>query len=315
MVEVVNKKILAEGIAQYDLMPVERNSLPMCSAGAHIDVYLPNGIIRQYSLCEIRPEADKYVIAVLLDPKSRGGSRWMHEELSIGAQLRISEPKNLFPLNMNAKKFIFLAGGIGITPILAMAYAVESIGGVFELHYCARSKKKMAFHDRIAQSAFKGKAHFYWDDEKNTRALQLNELLSHPSPDVHLYVCGPKGFIDAAVLAAAEMKWSKKNVHFEHFSNAAVNSENGGVFSVRLASSGKCISVGSKETIAAALRREGVTVPLSCEQGVCGTCLIPVISGVPDHRDLYLSDNEKARNDKITVCCSRSLSAELVLDL
>ena len=314
-VRVARKAAEAVDICTYELVDVNGASLPAFSAGSHIDVHLPNGFTRQYSLCNDPTESHRYLIGVLRDPTSRGGSQAMHELVDVGQTLRISAPKNHFPLAHEAKRSVLLAGGIGVTPILCMAERLAISGGDFEMHYCTRSRDRAAFHDRIAASAFADKVRFHFDDGGAAQKLDIPALLDAPQAGVHVYVCGPKGFMDAVLGTARSRGWPEAQLHYEFFSAEVVKSEADGSFQVRLASSGRIVVVPKDQTVVQALAQAGVEVQTSCEQGVCGTCLTRVLEGEPDHRDMYLTPEEQAKNDQFTPCCSRSKSAVLVLDL
>ena len=259
-VRVLRRKAEAEGIASFELARADGGPLPAFSAGSHIDVHVPGGLTRQYSLCNDALTHNTYRIAVLRDAKSRGGSQAMHDRVREGDLLTISEPRNHFPL-VHAVRTLLFAGGIGITPLLCMAHRLASVGSEFELHYSSRSKERTAFMDEIAASAFAARVHYHFDDgpEQDTSA-------------------------DRA-------------------------------FDVKLASSGQVIRVAPHQTVVRALAAHGVEVLTSCEQGVCGTCITRVLEGECDHRDLYFTDEEKAKHDQFTPCCSRAKGAVLVLDL
>ncbi|MGN6651119.1 PDR/VanB family oxidoreductase [Trinickia sp.] len=312
-VNIARKFAVATDICAFELVRADGAALPSFSAGAHIDVMLRDGLVRQYSLCNTPSESHCYRIAVLRDAHSRGGSIAMHA-LKEGGLLHISEPKNHFPLHTQARHSLLLAGGIGVTPILSMAAALDHAGASFEMHYCSRSAARMAFRDRLTESRFAERVHLYFDDAQDGGRLQLDALLAQAQPDTHLYVCGPSGFIAAAMDAAKAAGWNDANVHREFFSGAPVQ-ESGGAFQVKLSSTGRVIDVAPDLTVVAALAQAGVEIPTSCEQGVCGTCLTRVLSGEPDHRDVYLMDEEKAANNQFLPCCSRSKSPMLVLDL
>ncbi|HWW69721.1 MAG TPA: PDR/VanB family oxidoreductase [Duganella sp.] len=304
----------AEDICSYELVSADGSPLPAFSAGSHIDVHVGPGLVRQYSLCNPPHETHRYLIGVLRDPASRGGSQGMHENIHSGATLAISAPKNHFPL-VEAKRSLLLAGGIGVTPILAMAEALSAQGAAFELHYCARSPERAAFRDRIAGSAFAAQAHFHYDSGAPEQRLDLAALLAGLDRGTHIYFCGPGGFIDHVKATAAAQNWPEAQLHLEYFGAAAVDTGGDKAFEVKLASSGASYTVPAGVTVMQVLRDAGVFVAASCEQGVCGTCLTRVLEGVPDHRDLYLTEEEQAANDQFTPCCSRSKSATLVLDL
>jgi len=314
-VRVARKAAEAVDICTYELVDVTGGALPAFSAGSHIDVHLPNGLTRQYSLCNDPAESHRYLIGVLRDPASRGGSQAMHELVDVGQTLRISAPKNHFPLAHEAKRSVLLAGGIGVTPILCMAERLAISGADFEMHYCTRSRERTAFHDRIAASAYADRVRFHFDDGEPAQKLDIAALLSTPQAGVHLYVCGPKGFMDAVLGIARSRGWPPAQLHYEFFSAEVVQSDSDDSFQVRLASSGRIVVVPKDQTVVQALAQAGVEVQTSCEQGVCGTCLTRVLEGEPDHRDMYLTPEEQAKNDQFTPCCSRAKSAVLVLDL
>jgi len=312
-VRVARKQVEAEGVCSFELAGVDGGHLPSFSAGSHIDVRIPGGITRQYSLCNDPSERHRYLIAVLNDANSRGGSRAMHELVQEGSVLEISAPRNHFALAEEAPRHLLLAGGIGVTPMLCMAERLSREGAAFAMHYCARSRERAAFLTRIEQSRFAGQVQFHFDDGDAAQKLNIDVLLASADADVHLYVCGPKGFMDAVLNAARRLEWSEDRLHYEFF--AADVDTSGDSFEVRLASSGKVVVVPQALSVAEALAEAGVEVPVSCGQGICGTCVVRVIEGEPDHRDLYLSPEEQAKNDQFTPCCSRSRSRTLVLDL
>jgi cytochrome P450/ferredoxin-NADP reductase len=287
--------------------------LPEFTAGAHIDVTVREGLTRQYSLCGDPADRSRYRIAVLREPVSRGGSIAIHDEMHEGKIVRVSAPKNHFALARDARRSLLLAAGIGITPILAMAQTLAREEADFELHYCTRSPERMAFHDRIRRSPFASRVSMYFSAAQR---LDVGALLAAaPRADTHLYVCGPKRFMDAVLAAARAQGWPESQLHYEFFAAEVIHSDSDTAFEVKLARSGRVIKVTRERTVLQALADAGVAVPSSCEQGVCGTCLTRVLQGVPDHRDLYLTPDERAANDQFTPCCSRAKSATLVLDL
>lgn len=314
-VKVAKKTMEAEAIASFELVDANNAPLPPFTAGSHIDVHLPAGLIRQYSLCNDAGETSRYRIAVLRDVNSRGGSVAMHDQVHEGSEIRISAPKNHFALEPTAARSLLLAGGIGVTPILAMARTLSQQGADFDMKYCSRSRARAAFHDEIRASGFAGRVGFYFDEGEGARRLDIGTALDQAGSAAHLYVCGPQGFIDVVVMAAKERGWTDKRIHYEYFGAAPVRSEDDGSFEVRLASSGKVYTVAKDKTVVQALAAHGVEIPVSCEQGVCGTCITKVCGGVPDHRDMYLTDAEHEANDQFTPCCSRSKTPLLVLDL
>lgn len=315
-VRVARKSDEATDICSLELVSKDGGALPGFSAGSHVDVHLPGGVVRQYSLCNDPAETHRYLIAVLRDPASRGGSVSVHDAVKEGDELLISAPKNHFALAHEAKKSLLLAGGIGVTPILCMAERLAVMGSDFEMHYAARSRDRMAFVDRIQGSAFADKVQLHFDDGAPEQRLDLSALLGTPQPGTHLYVCGPKGFMDAVLGTARGAGWGEAQLHWEFFAGGdATPHADDGSFEVQLASSGRVITIAPDKTVTQALAEAGVEILVSCEQGVCGTCLTRVLQGTPDHRDVYLTPEEQAANDQFTPCCSRAKSGRLVLDL
>lgn len=313
-VKVLRKKQEAEGIASFELVKPDGSALPGFGAGSHIDVQVPGGLTRQYSLCNDAAEQHRYRIAVLRDPGSRGGSTGMHDAVKEGDVLLISEPRNHFPL-VHAQRTLLFAGGIGVTPLLCMAQRLAQVGGEFDMHYCTRSPSRTAFRDEIAQADWAERVHFHFDDGAEAQKLQLEQVLAKPEPGTHLYVCGPTGFIDWVVKTAGRLGWGKDQVHLEYFGAAPQDTAGDRAFQVKIASSGATYEVAADQTVVQALQAHGIEILTSCEQGVCGTCITRVLQGECDHRDLYFTDEEKAKQDQFTPCCSRAKSEVLVLDL
>jgi vanillate O-demethylase ferredoxin subunit len=288
-VRVTRKRIEAEDVVSLELTPIEGQSLPAFSAGSHIDVLVRDGIVRQYSLCNDPAERHRYVIGVLRDPNSRGGSVAVHDEVVEGTILHISEPKNHFALKP-ARRSLLLAGGIGVTPILCMVEQLAKTGAEFEMHYCTRSLGRTAFHQRITESAFSDRVSFHFDDGPAPQRLNLHMLIGNPDPGTTLYVCGPGGFIDFVTRTAENLGWQNKQIIFERFGALKPSSASDVSFDVKVASSGKIVTVASGKTIVAVLAEHGVDVPVSCEQGVCGTCITRVLAGTHHHPYLYFRD-------------------------
>ncbi len=313
-VKVLRKVQEAQDIASFELASTDGSPLPPFSAGSHVDVQVPGGLTRQYSLSNDDKEQHRYRIAVLRDPKSRGGSVGMHDAVKEGDVLTISTPRNHFPM-VRAERTLLLAGGIGVTPILCMAQRLSAIGADFEMHYCTRSQDRTAFHAEITASPFADRVHFHFDDGDAAQKLDAAKLLAAPAPGTHVYICGPTGFIDYIVGTTTAQGWDKANVHLEYFGAAAQDTSNDGSFEVRIASTGKVYPIAKDQSVVQALAAHGIEILTSCEQGVCGTCLTRVLEGECDHRDLYLLDDEKEANDQFLPCCSRAKSPLLVLDL
>ena len=305
----------AQGIYAFELTSDNGGALPPFSAGSHIDVHLPGGLIRQYSLCNNPNESNRYRIAVLRDAEGRGGSKAIHDLVHEGDSLRISEPKNHFPLAHGAPNHLLLAGGIGITPILCMAERLSCSGETFNMHYCARSPKRTAFVSRIMSSELGKSVSIHFDDGEPEQKFDLSATLEQVSEGTHLYVCGPRGFMDAVLAEARKQGWPEERLHYEFFGAVVEQAVGDATFQVKLASSGLTVDVPPGCSVVQALAEKGVEVLTSCEQGVCGTCLTRVVEGRPDHRDSYLTDDEKAACDQFLPCCSRSKTPVLILDL
>lgn len=310
---VINVSQIAEGIRSFELS-AER--LPRFSSGSHIDVFLPGGLVRQYSICNDPQDQNKYVIAVQKETNGRGGSEYLYDHLQKGNEIYISAPKNNFPLTVDADRFTFVAGGIGVTPIMSMIATCLRNGDDFVLHYCTRSRKRTAFLNQLAPYMASGRVVLYFDEDGNRP--DFDELLKERAAREHIYYCGPPGFL--GIVDDATRKWPQGFVHFERFTadpekdSAAINATNES-FEVRLSSSQQTLIVAADETIVQALERNGVHVDVSCEEGYCGTCMTRYLEGNPDHRDSVL--DELNRKQYIMVCCSRSKSKNgpLILDL
>ncbi|HZF80972.1 MAG TPA: PDR/VanB family oxidoreductase [Rubrivivax sp.] len=314
-VRVASKQEEALDICTFELVCEDGLPLPAFAAGSHVDVHLPGGLVRQYSLCNQPSEHHRYLIGVLRDANSRGGSQTLHDRVRVGDVLTISAPKNHFALAHGAQHSLLLAGGIGVTPILCMAEWLAITGASFEMHYCTRSRERTAFASRIAASPFASRVAFHHDDGAEDQKLALDAVLAAPQGGVHVYVCGPKGFMDWVLGAARDHGWPAEQLHCEFFTADVLKADDDTPFDVQLASSGRVVLVPRDQTVVQALAAAGIEVATSCEQGICGTCLTRVLNGTPDHRDLYLTPEEQAANDQFTPCCSRSKSPLLVLDL
>ena len=313
---------IATDIVRLVLEPAPGQALPNFTAGSHIDVFLPGKageaeIIRQYSLANDPAESGRYVIGVLREPSSRGGSIAVHQ-LTAGSAVTISAPRNAFALNESASHTILCGGGIGITPLLAMAQRLLALKKSFELHYCVRSQDRAAFLDILKRPEFEGKFFLHCDDG-STEKLDAAGLFGKYANMVntHLYCCGPNGFMEFVLGTARGQKWTEDRLHVEYFgakpiiANAASSDE----FKVIAKKSGKEFMIKKGQSIVKTLIKGGIPIPVSCENGICGTCLTNVIEGRPDHQDSFQTDKEKATNKQMTVCCSGSLDPLLVLDV
>ncbi len=291
--------------------------LPEWAPGAHINLHLRKNLIRQYSLTGKGDNPHQYEICIAREKISRGGSAYVHDVLRPGQIVTISEPKNLFPL-VPAKKIILLAAGIGITPLYAMAEALEASGSSFILHYYIKSRSSAAFVRELSLPRLHGHCGFWYSSDGHSPRSHMPDELLMPEKDTHIYMCGPEGFMTQMTENALRQGWPLENIHTEAFRppEASQTIDDNGAFTVTLASSGEQFRVPADKTIAVVLLENGVDVPLSCEMGMCGACLTPVVSGSVDHRDTVQSDTEKsADQQQIALCCSRSHSGELVVAL
>ncbi|MCS2147556.1 PDR/VanB family oxidoreductase [Scandinavium manionii] len=284
-------------------------ALPAFSAGAHIDLHLTGDLIRPYSLCGDPQDRQHYQLGILKDGNSQGGSLAVHA-LREGDTITVSEPRNLFTLDESAGHSLLIGGGIGITPMLAMAAELHAAGRSFTLHYCARSRDQAAFVAQLESARYAGRVHLHFSDQQR---LNLDAVLSDVPPNTHVYVCGPTRLMDAVNDGAKRQGYAAENVHQECFS--AEVQTGGAAFDVVAATSGITVQVLEDQTIVEALAQAGLKVNVSCKQGICGSCLTDVLEGEPDHRDSYLTDEEKADGDQILLCCSRSKCGRLVIDL
>lgn len=316
-VRIARKQPEAQDICSLELV-AQQGELPAFSAGAHIDMVLPGPhgeLIRQYSLCNAPGETHRYQIAVLREPQSRGGSDRVHDGLAVGDILRISVPRNHFPLAAQAPHSLLLAGGIGITPLLAMAEQLSRQGAPFALHHATRTRARTPFLARIAAAPYAQQVTHHYSEGDRAQRLDIAATLAQAAAGSHVYVCGPQRFIDAVLATARSQGWPEDRLHSEYFSAAPIDTSGDGAFELEIASTGQLITVQPKQTALQALHAAGLDIASSCEEGVCGTCLTGVKSGTPDHRDHYLTTEEHQANDQFMPCCSRARSARLVLDL
>lgn len=298
----------AEGIRVYRLEPLPGESFPPFTAGAHIDVRLGNGISRSYSLLNAPHERNAYVIGVQKDPQSRGGSRFIHENWHAGDIVEIGDPRNNFPLDETARHTVLIAGGIGVTPMLSMIARLEALGKSWELHYASSARARCGFLWHLSEYHQAG---IVCDDDPGAQRLDMARVIANAPEDAHIYCCGPAG-----MLAGFQelMKTRPGFGHIEYFSAETELATEGG-YRLELAKSGKVIVVEEGETMLDALLGAGVDVGFACSEGICGSCRVGVVAGVPDHRDHFLTDEEKAANRAVMVCCSGAKTDCLVLDL
>ncbi len=304
---------IARDILMIELQAADQRPLPGASPGAHIDLHLPNGQIRQYSLTNADGAATQasYQIAVARDVNSRGGSTWIHDKLRTGTPLTISAPRNLFPLETSAQgKVLFIGAGIGITPIYAMVKAAQKNGLDWQLLACARSASRMAFQEEL-QALEPHKVHFHFDMEQGT-ALNLQALLGESTWRA-VYACGPAGLLDAIEQATAH--WPAGSVRMERFKAQAQDSSSNTAFQLVLAKTQKTVEVGVDESPLEALERIGIDHPYACREGLCGTCEVRVLEGQPDHKDNVLSEQERTSGQRFIPCISRCSGPQLVIEL
>ncbi len=304
----------APGVHSFELRPVQGKELPPFTAGAHIDLHLPNGMLRSYSLANSQDETHRYVVGVNKAVDSRGGSKYMHETLHVGDTFSISPPRNNFELVEDAPHVVFIAGGIGITPLWCMIQRLEKLRKSWSLYYCARSRLNAGFLRQLQglRENVHFDLHFNFDDESGGNFLDLNEVVKSAPPGSHLYCCGPIKMLEAFEKACEILP--SENVHVEYFSTSLAPAAAGGFF-VELARSGGSVFVSKGETILDALLDQGINIPYSCAEGICGSCEVKVLEGIPDHRDVVLSKAAHAANKSMMVCCSGCKSEKLVLDL
>lgn len=311
-VRVERRHEVAERVASFELVALDGAALPSFTAGAHVELEVEPGKTRCYSLYGDPADRARYRIAVLREEAGRGGSRAVHETLRTDAIVRIGPPRNAFALDELAPHSLLLAGGIGVTPLLSMAARLKALGCSFELHLCCRTRAAAPLLAEI-EAVAGPRARLHLDDGPADQRLDFTALAAGLPAGTHAYVCGPAGFMNAATGALATCL-PPAAIHTESFAPAGARSGDD-TFTVRLARSGLDVEVPAGVSLLDALAQAGVVPETSCEQGMCGVCLTRVLGGVPDHRDSYLSPQERQRGDLMTPCCSRSLSDLLVLDL
>ena len=307
---VTRNQTIADGIHLFEFRDPAGGPLPEFSAGAHIAIRTPSGLLRKYSLCNDPVERDRYQVAVKREVNGRGGSCNLIDNVMAGDELMVAAPVNDFKLPPRAQDFVFIAGGIGITPIMAMIRQVRAEGKRFRLFYCTRSPETTAFIDELSAPEFAGLVTIHHDRGDPNCSLDLKPILAERRNREHLYCCGPRPLME--VVRNMTDHWSSTAVHFEAFSEAETHKAGDKPFRVRLARSGKMVEVPVTETILEVLRENGLEVPSSCETGTCGTCRTKMLAGEADHRDLVLAEHE--RSEHIMICVSRAHSDEITID-
>lgn len=304
----------AQGIKSFELISASGTKLASYGAGAHIDLHLANGLVRSYSLTNPQGDSDRYVIAVSLDEASRGGSAFLHNNLKVGDVVSISPPRNNFALVEDAEHSILIAGGIGITPLWSMIQRLEELGRSWEIFYSTRTREMMAFREQIHALGKKSgrRIHLNFDHEPGGKLLDLEYIIAGAPADTHFYCCGPTLMLQAFERASKSLP--PQHVHVEYFT-AKEESATAGGFTVVLARTGRSFSVPPGKSILDTLLEADLEVEHSCLEGMCGTCEVSVIEGIPDHRDSVLTPEERSANKTMMICCSGSTTDRLVLDL
>ena len=315
----VNAKVVvvidvAKNTKSFVFEPVDKNTFPPFTPGAHINIYLPSGKVRSYSLVNPSYENNRYQIAVKLEINGRGGSKEMHENISVGTVLKISTPKNNFVLYENVQKYILISGGIGITPMISMAHKLTELDKHFEFHICAKEEAFIPFRYELQNWSFAPNVEIHIDKDSKS-SIELSKVLAKPDDNTLLYICGPSGFNNWVKQEGLNLGWKTDQIKEELFSMNHTGSTVTRSFEVILHNSGKTISVEKDATIIDALLMNNIKVDYTCLQGTCGTCITPVIEGAIDHRDAILSDAEKMSGNKMCLCVSRAKNDKIVLDL
>ena len=314
LLKVARIKDVALDIREIEFVSADTNLvLPEFEAGAHIEIKLKDDLYRSYSLANDCSETHRYVVAVHRSPDSKGGSSYIHQSLKEGDLIFSTPPRNNFPLDESTDHYVLIAGGIGITPILAMAYRLNALGKSWTVHYCARTREHAAYQDQLAELSEKSgnQVQYYFDYEPNGQSLNLAELAQNTAVESHFYCCGPKGMLNAFE-AATEHR--KETAHLEYFSAKEEAALDGG-YEIELAKSNLILKVPAGKSILDVVFEAGISVPSSCREGICGSCETAILCGEADHRDALLSDEEKESNQTMMICCSGAKSKKLVLDL
>ncbi|MEX3772746.1 2Fe-2S iron-sulfur cluster-binding protein [Pseudomonas sp. MYb118] len=315
MMKVKIERIVDEAldIRSFRLVRSDGQPLDTYEPGAHVDLTGPTGVTRQYSLCSPPQDRRAYLVAVKKEAQSRGGSAALHE-VQEGTELEMGAPRNLFRLDAEASEHVLCAAGIGVTPLLSMAYRLAETGQPWRLHYFARSPQYAAFSALLAET-FAGHVQFHYGVEPADMDAVLTQCLEQAGSAAHVYTCGPAPFMNKVVEVASRSRGDEA-IHLEHFqADPAANAGPSGGFEVELASSGVVLQVPANTSLVDVLQAHGCDIDTECREGICGTCVVEVLDGVPEHRDNCLSNKEKASNKQICACVSRALSARLVLDI
>jgi ferredoxin-NADP reductase len=321
----------SEGVLSFDLRPPGGGALAPFAAGAHIDLHLPNGLIRSYSLCNAPGRCSHYMVCVNRDAASRGGSAYLHEQVKVGEMLKIGMPRNNFPLVEDAAHTVLIAGGIGITPLWSMVQRLQELGRSWQLFYAVRARCRAAFVKELERCERRARREGaplaigpilqFNASEEGRKRLDIAAIVHDAPPDTHFYCCGPLSMLEA--FRAATVDLPPQQIHVEHFGHPGAGHPAGrhresapaaGGFVVDLAQSGCAVDVPLGTSILDAILDAGVRVPYACREGICGSCETRVLEGVPEHRDLVLSQAERDAGKVMMICCSGARTARLRLD-
>jgi vanillate O-demethylase ferredoxin subunit len=311
---VADKAIEAHNMVSFELVDPDGVELPAFSPGSHVDVTIPGGMVRQYSLCNSPSDRQRYRIGVWKDPNGRGGSRALHETVKVGDTLQVSLPRNRFRVPRNTQRALLLARGIGVTPILSIADYLKSQGIPFGLHYVFALMSPDSFRGTIDGANFSEDTKYYLEDSEQNRLLNAAEIFAEQPEDTHLFICGADWWLDPIVKTATQKGWSEERIHVERFTTKLAAPLLDKVFEVKIASTGATFKIPGDKTVAGFLEEKGIKIPTSCEQGMCGTCKVKVLEGAADHRDKRLSAEQRAQG-LFLACVSRAKGDMLVLDL
>ena len=310
-VQITRAEKIAEGIHLFEMRRKDGGDLPAFTAGSHINLRVPNGLVRKYSLCSDPADRSHYRVAIKREDNGRGGSVYLIDNTKGGDEWMISAPDNAFALPQRGDNFIFIAGGIGITPFIAMIHALkDDPAKKFKLYYCSRTPEMTAFREELSAPEFKGKVVIHYDNGDPSKGLDLWPIVEERKNREHVYCCGPRGLMEAVRDATGH--WTPTSIHFEAFSEADARRADDQPFKVKLNSTGEVIDVPAGTTILEAMRANGKDVPSSCESGTCGTCRTKLLEGEADHRDLVLT--EKERDSQIMICVSRAKTPDITID-
>jgi ferredoxin-NADP reductase len=315
-VRVIAIRYEAAGISSFVLRRVDGLPFPAVDPGAHIEIRLPIGSTRSFSLSNGRADQGDYRLTVARDARSTGGSAFMHDNIKVGDVFAISGPRNNFVLVSDAAQSIFIAGGIGITPFVPMLVALNESGRAWKLIYFVKTRDRAALLTEIEAlaAAGRGEVACIFTGERDGRTFDIDGILGSAPPQAHVYCCGPIGMLNSFRINAERHRVAPERVHFEYFSSEVEASTEGG-FTVVLQRSGKEVIVHPGQTILEAIEAIGIDVPCSCLEGICGSCETKIISGIPDHRDMIYTERERKEAKTMMICCSGAKSARLVLDL